>query len=538
MIDYYKLIGYIHPTNHYPITDLKYKIIKLSDEELRQLEQTENKEWKRKRFLWISYKYETGNYAPNEQPRKDGHRPVLCPFMIDGVPCGCFGYARYGPIRSHDCITFPPKKRQPRITDSFVPVKELNLSYKPLGDSRRTRSRQTEQQLELLGIIIDLLAGTSISLRFLCSRFFFYWLGRVVGFGQRYANLPLQSIIPQLSQRKLSDGLLEKARDALLELREALSNKYVSIMFDGTKVNHKKYVAITVCTHEQDAKPIFLSLVKAPQTKPEFSVFVREVIQWLKDIPCEVTSICTDGLRAQVSGIKHAFEVLKKDNDEELTYIPFHVPCMNHLINLVTVHTFDYQPTLEDVRDCITTFSDKADNQDRQEKLKKRCPLFIKSRWLSLSLLCSYIRLKRGTVISEEYLTSTQMKSSVRLEILLTPLSELHLFLENDTTKLHQVFPALIRAVLQYKLMLTHPGFYPLEWASGIAEILRLLYCMIFSSEIGGLVALAFVATPIGQYLYSKQEFVSGYNINMSLEEARAKLFVHFLFFLLFEPMY
>ena len=506
-----------------PIRDLKYKLIHLRQEEIEELNQ-ENQPV-RTELLYISFLYEDGNTRPGCPKMKSGHRPLLCPFMSNGHPCGFTGYARNGPVRYHDCLGKPPPKRQTFITDAFP---KATVHFNPWGSkTASSNTRETDLQKLLLLLLGQLLAGTTISLRFVCSPFFNYWLGRVIRVGQQNPTTPLSQIIPNLTQRKLSDSLLEQGDTSLSMLLDNLRNKFVSIMFDGTKVNHKKYVAVTVCTHEQYAKPVFLTIVHAPQKKEDFSKFVIEIIRWLILVPCEVTSICTDGQRAQTSGIKMAINELKQNT--AITYIPFYVPCMNHLTNLITVHMFDYQADIQKTRETICEFADEASSLQRQSKLKKRCPMFIKTRWLSLSQVCAYIRLKRGIITTERYLSLGSIISSLGLEAILTPLSELHIFLETDSTKLHQVFPALIRSLLQYKLLLTHPQMRTLEWASVIADILTLFYTIIFDTDIGQLVALAFAATPVGHYLLTKERFASGYTINLSLEECTEKLYALFV---------
>lgn len=476
----------------------------------------------RKELLYISFKYETGNNPPNKPKLKSGNRPVLCPFMCYGVPCGFTGFNRNFPAKEHDCLSNPPKKIQQKL--QFKKATTSDAPTFPLFRPPANQSRANVYQETVLELITDLLSGTSLSLRFACSEFFRDWLRRIIIFGQKNPTVPIELIIPRLSQRKLSDKLTERGDIGLSTILDSIRNKFVSIMFDGTKVNHQKYVAVTVVLHGEEAKPVFLTLVPAPRTKEDYSLFVIEVVKWLGMVPCEVTSICTDGLSAQVSGIELARESVKKEDD--VTYAPFHIPCMNHLLNLIIVHSFDNQEDLESIKASLIEFADTASTADKQLKLQKRCPLFIKSRWLSLSLLCSYVRQKRDVIREQTYLTFGQVKSAVTLEVLLLPLYELHLFVENDSTKLHHVFPALIRVLLQYKLLITVPCFRELRWINAIAEILRLLNITIFDTSIGELLALAFAATPIGQYLFSKDRFVSGYNLQTPLEETKQKLFV------------
>ena len=77
-------------------------------------------------------------------------------------------------------------------------------------------------------------------------------------------------------------------------------------MFDEATINHKKMMAITIMKLEDDAEPAFYRLTPAPSTSNDYTVFVRELERNLIAHNIEITSIITDGLPAQLTGIKAA----------------------------------------------------------------------------------------------------------------------------------------------------------------------------------------------------------------------------------------
>ena len=112
----------------------------------------------------------------------------------------------------------------------------------------------------------------------------------------------------------------------------------------------------------------------------------------------------------------------------------------------------------------LRQFSTAAAPADYQKLLQKHCHVFIQTRWLSLSCICSYIRMKRNVILDNNYLTACDIMSILRFELLLTPLFELHLFLEREHTKLYEVFPAIMRTLLQYETIMKVKTLWSPDW--------------------------------------------------------------------------
>ena len=144
--------------------------------------------------------------------------------------------------------------------------------------------------------------------------------------------------------------------------------------------------------------------------------------------------------------------------------VSIHIPCFNHRVNLVLVHSMQKSQYLTRIIALLRQFSTAAASADYQKLLQKHCPVSIQTRWLSLSCICSYIRMKCNVILDNNYLIACAFMSILRFELLLTPLFELHLFRETEHTKLYEVFPAIMRTLLQYETIMKVKTLWSPDW--------------------------------------------------------------------------
>ena len=505
-------------------------ILHLSDDDYKEYRAAHKTITLRQDRLFIRYKsVKTEKQTVVTAPSKlDRHLRLLCPLQYGGVPCGTSGFARHSIIKYHDCLTSAKPNQRP-ITSMFFPVHVLERQYDPftaLGRIRRIRD--SPLQHNSLTVLVNLIAGTPVSITLACSASFLECIKAFIRIGQMNPTTQLDEILPAINRKKLSLAIRDQAQSGAFSVLSYFTDEFVSVMFDSSTINHKKYLGITLVKNSKNAKPLFFQLVNAPSDGNDYATFLLELIRILREYRIEITSICTDGLPAQLNEIAQALDTLTKTEAHDLTVLPFHIPCLNHRINLALVHTCKETEHLVKLIDTIRAFADNSATSEYQSVLEKRCPTLIQSRWLSLSLICSYIRLKRNVIHQHDYLKEAEIISVLKLEILLTPLLELHLFLEREQTKLHQVFPALLRAVLQYQSILEHELFSGEKWYYTVVETLRLLIIMTLTGNSGKLASLAFSLTPIGQYLFSTNRFASGYNPDRPILESVERLFDSF----------
>ena len=178
----------------------------------------------------------------------------------------------------------------------------------------------------------------------------------------------------------------------------------------------------------------------------------------------------------------------------------------------------------------LRQFSTAAAPADYQKLLQKHCHVFIQTRWLSLSCICSYIRMKRNVILDNNYLTACDIMSILRFELLLTPLFELHLFLEREHTKLYEVFPAIMRTLLQYETIMKVKTLWSPDWCYALHIIVHYLIQLTLSGSTGSLIALAFSLTPVGTYLFQQNRFASGFDPTKPILNSAELLFSCFPF--------
>ena len=519
--------GYKHPNGH-PICDLHYVCLKLSEEERMALSLGRRKPVPQSR-LFISFHYDGGNVPPGSKKTKDRHLPVLCPFSKNNKPCGETGFTRHSNIKSHDCLNPIIQPTQRKITELIQHWQPKQTILQPPSQRPKKSTPNTPLQKEVQSLIIELIAGTQLSLAFASSPSFLSILQRLIIIAQQHTDIDPICIIPSITPHSLSDEMKAEAKQAVIDTISAITDEFVSVMFDGATINHQKYLAITVIQTNPHTKPIFLHIVRSPQTSDDYTAFVIELLQVLQQYNVHVTSFCTDGLSAQITGIDNArgrlLNPMGNPPTVSLPLLPFHIPCLNHRLNLVLIHAIKNSYHLSSLVRILQDFSTKASRKQRQKHLQKHCPVFIHSRWHCLSLICSYIRLKREIIVENRYLSRSKLIQILRMEIVLLPLFELQLFFERSETKLAHAYPALLRAILQYSIIIQDELFRAIDWLYAITEIVRLLHAMILDDSFGSLIKLAFSLTPHGQYLFSKMHFASGYNPHSSIMETLETLF-------------
>lgn len=528
---FYLLLGYEHPKNGHPIKDLRYTTIEITQPIIKRFK-AKNPVIELsagKRRLFISYSYETGPYPPGHKPGKERHLPVLCPFQHEEIPCGVCGFKRNYNILYHNCLVNQSEKRQMTTWLDKLRSRAPQVIL-PQSPRRKADTTLNQQQLEVLHSLIVMSACTPLSLGFLSSDHFRTFMESLVSIGQKNPLTHITQLIPTISPDSLSYHIKQTSTIFLSHLLATYQDQLTSIMFDAATINHKKYLGITITNINEPQSTTFFQLTEAPSTRADYKSFLLELMRTLTYYRITVASICTDGMPAQVSGINDALTEIQSSPGDYVgnaICLPIHVPCLNHRVNLVLVHSIDKTNLLSKIKNIIQNFSDSAADNQHQMILHKHCPTFIHTRWLSLSLICAYIRLKRSTILGQGYMTLVDITNTIKLELLLLPLIEMHLLFEREEAKLYQAWPIIIRGLLQYQRLLRHPLFQEPDWFSAIITIIWNIYTFLLSGDLGNRLALAFSLTPVGRLLYRHHRFVSGYSPVYSIPEVLRTMFVN-----------
>ena len=288
-------------------------------------------------------------------------------------------------------------------------------------------------------------------------------------------------------------------------------------------------MSVTVQGLSPIATPLFFQLAPAPSTSQEYAQFVTELQSLLLAHNIEISSIVTDGLPAQLSGIQTALSNVHNLPIKPILK-PFHIPCLNHRINLVVIHAFQRVGHLSTIRAQLIKFACNSTTTACQSVLHKHCPKYIHTRWLCMSQICSFIRMKRRQIIRHDLMSPRDVRDVMMTEILLLPLLELQLFFESELTKLCDAFPAILRAISEYKIILSFSQFQSKDWLYSISELLCLLHTMTLSKETGKLISLAFSLTSCGRRLLREKRFASAFRLDSPQSALDMHMFVSFCY--------
>ena len=459
---------------------------------------------------------------------RNRHRLALCPLVKGTKNCCLEGELRSVKMQNHQCDLL--KECPTSTSDPRQPV--LHTYARPLAtqpDIARGKELSplkrsvTEKLLEYIG-------SSAISFRDIDSPSFRALCLELISAGQHNPALSPEQLLPEIERHSLSQLISDKASVPLNDLFRILEDGFVSVQFDAAKIITKNYLIVTVSPVDQTTPALFFQLNVSPSQEAQFVQFLYNLFGCLSLHNIVVGSICTDGCPAQRAGIAQFISSLRdpsKYHGFEVQFIPVMIWCHNHLVNLVTqtvwtnVHT---QTTTNRVYQMVSTFAEMSHKRKLRQLLGGVCPSIINTRWLSVWLVCSFIRLHRNAICSNNLLQEVDIVDILKLEILLTPLMELQLFFENDKARMYHVFPVLMRTIQQYLLLVSHPSFSSTEWLIPAVSILHNLIKRFFlpnkhtqRPEIT-LALLAFSLTPIGQHLYGLGAFGSGFSLNYSLE--------------------
>ena len=477
--------------------------------------------------LFIKFKYFIN---PSEESTEqlhltdsDRHRMYLCPVCRDSQSCGKTGYLRYSSISDHICSLL---ENIPVIGFGNSIVKQPDVPSLPAVKQRRViPGVKTVVQNAML----ELISATSISFSLVCSQQFKKFMQTLVSVGQLHPLHNLDSLVPYQDSHTFPQLIRKKLETNIRSLLSSLRNTTVSLMCDAGTVSHHHYIAITITECRERSPIFFFKIVSGPWTAEQYAQTLAKVIEQLLHFNSGVGTIVTDGLAAQSAGIhllRGTIASLQHLNNEEMSFVPLHLPCYNHRINLALTDLFEQDALLDGIKQAVLSFSTDSDKANFQSLLKKHCPSFIKTRWLSLWFICSFVRLKRNIIIDAGWMPPDYIISVLKLEILLMPLMELHLLCESESTRFCYVFPALLRTFLQYLHLLRQPEYHSGEWLHSVVSVLVALFNRTCRHPSIYLAELAFAFTPLGRALNQRGLPLTGFRIDDSLRTVIAKLFV------------
>ena len=339
--------------------------------------------------VWISYipLEESRERASSSTTRPQNRSIYLCPCCRKEEICGFERTNNNSSLEFHQCrLLVPPGQ-------TIVHFFTANVAYQAQAHT----TVLTRMNSEAINLFIRFFCGSPVSFLLLSSLEFNLYSQGLIRLGQEHPNTPTNQLMPLLTRHKIPKILAASAAPLLTQLLTRLRGSRVSLLFDSGSINHHTYLAVCVCVVDSNAVPQFLQLSYSPSSKMDYCEFLLQVHQQLNRWRIKVASICTDGLSAQVEGIGKFQQLVSASTKivgftQEL--IPFRIPCFNHRINNVLKHAIENNENLKKCVDDLKAFSKAVRTKEYYNQLKKLCPTFVDTRWLCLSLMCSYVRVR------------------------------------------------------------------------------------------------------------------------------------------------
>ena len=441
-----------------------------------------------------------------------------------------------------DCPTTSADPRQPTLREFQT------RSVSSSTGSTVSRGRELPaMKKEVTDKLLEYIGSSSISFRDIDSLSFRSFCLSLITAGQQNPTVPSEQLLPEMERHSLSHLMTDQASLPLNDLFRIIEDGFVSLQFDAAKIITKNYLIVTVAPIDQTTPPLFFQLNLSPSQEVQYIQFLTNLCTCLSLHNVVVGSICTDGCPTQRAGIAQFLSSLRESSHPhpfEVQFIPLMIWCHNHLINLIT-QTVWTNPITDNTSGrayrIVCNFAEICHRRKTRELLEGVCPSIINTRWLSVWLVCSYIRLHRNAIYSAKLLPTVDIVDILKLELLLTPLMEMQLFFENDRARMYHVFPVVMRGFQHYLLLASHPSFSSTEWLLPLVWVLHNFIKRFFLPnkhtqwpEIT-LSLLAFSLCPIGQHLYGLGAFASGFTLRYPLE---GMFEVQFALFILLVTLY
>ena len=470
------------------------------------------------------FSYDKAEKATIQRTSDISHRIAMCPVIKDGQPCGFYGFARNAAMDHHHC---PLLMGQPRLHPTVVSQSEA-VALTVANHSGPVPEEVQAIRKSLLIHLLNCISGTSASYSLISSQGFTTFCRELIQQARAYPHLSPSQIAPQYTIHAISSGLVAYSQQLFHTLLDTLHSSSVCLIIDSSKIIHRHFLAIGLCPYTRSSGPLYFQLCPSPKSLSDYCDLYKELYKFLKQYDIEIGSICTDGLPAQISAVKEFRKWLLKERNQNPTLIPIHIPCFNHRVNLVTQSLLKGESELRDTVDTIQGFASQSHNNDFKQKLRHVCPSFIPTRWLTAHMIASFIRLHRDDIAKARLLPSSKLIQILKLEIILTPLMELQIYFEDENTRLCDAFPAILRALQQYQLLLSIKTIAD-ECSQSILKCMIMLFNGTLSGYIGKLLLLSWALTPLGRILFSQNNLLSAYSVSLSLSEAKQLEYVSFL---------
>jgi hypothetical protein len=283
----------------------------------------------------------------------------------------------------------------------------------------------------------------------LCTQTFRDYIGflfnSAVRLRQTVPGINLAEIIPRWSEHTLSEAMIKVAEDRFTKCIQVVSRdvRFVCLICDaGTVVNSKVvHAAFTNPANIDDivTLPPFENLDW--DATASFNFFRQTVTTYAGDdatVSLEICGVVCDNLPAQVVGLQH---FLASDDGHWAGIM--HVPCLNHMANLVFSHVIK-ETVFHQVAQALPDIVRSMNSRPVVEIIGKQCPKIIRTRWVYLVDILGFIINHYPSVHDMLHLIDGEDIASLYrpVHLLLLPLSLFSRVMETRSRILADVIPA------------------------------------------------------------------------------------------------
>jgi hypothetical protein len=204
-----------------------------------------------------------------------------------------------------------------------------------------------------------------------------------------FPNIKLEERIPVFTATSISEEIRTVGQARFNERATEIARdvRFVNFICDAGTVQRIKVVHSGLTN--PSALSDFLPLLPRPNTNydaAKYEAFFREhITELLVRFPrIEICGIICDNLPAQVAGL-HAF----LESDPRWHRI-MHIPCLNHMTNLVFTYALKYEPIAE-FMSVLPEIIHALSSSDAKQLLGRKCPKIIRTRCVYLVDVLGFI---------------------------------------------------------------------------------------------------------------------------------------------------
>jgi hypothetical protein len=341
-----------------------------------------------------------------------------------------------------------------------------------------------------LAAVVKFFATSNIPFMRIGSASFRSMIVEAVKLGQAHPKETPDVLVPEMyrqelshSMRRLGDSLF----DSTIRTLQSPPITPVVVTIDAGTISGRSYIAALVAAPLRGIPPFLFALDMGPTGRTDYAIFAATVVSQLLAFKIPVGCFVTDGLVRQchaltagdTTGMAVTFAHLLNDVDFPL---PFHMPCICHLIQLAFLHVLP-----NSIFDDLVTQLRRTAVELHKAPYRLRCPTFSETRWLDVVRVARWIQQRQKQCqpcLAELY--PALGKEIPFLIAALEPCRAMIIASEGNAVSGCTVFPLLLQMFAAYDHLESMPLFVRTpKWQQAVHKLAESLYSLTLGSDNG-----------------------------------------------------